>query len=256
MSAPVIELDGVSLCYRLAKQRIPSFKEYTIHLLKGTLSYEQFWALRDIDLMVRARRAAGHRGAQRRRQEQPAEGHLAGAPAHPRHGGGAGPAGADPGAGKRLRLRADRLGERLPERAAARPFAARDPAGDRRHRRFRRARGFHLLSDPQLLVRHAGAAGIRHRHGLGARRAGARRSPGGGRRRLPAEVRGAHAALPRRRDDHLARLPQPRRPSWTTASGRCGWITAASAPTARRPRCSTSTSARRPPRPRRRRSSA
>jgi ABC-2 type transport system ATP-binding protein len=52
MSTPVIELDGVALRYRLAKQRIPSFKEYTIHLLKGTLSYEEFWALRDVDLLV------------------------------------------------------------------------------------------------------------------------------------------------------------------------------------------------------------
>ncbi len=53
MSDPVIELAGVWLRYRLAKQRIPSFKEYTIHLLKGTLSYEEFWALRNIDLVVR-----------------------------------------------------------------------------------------------------------------------------------------------------------------------------------------------------------
>ncbi|HZI63535.1 MAG TPA: ABC transporter ATP-binding protein [Thermoanaerobaculia bacterium] len=53
MTDPVIELDGVSLRYRLAKQRIPSFKEYTIHLLKGTLSYEDFWALRDVEVVVR-----------------------------------------------------------------------------------------------------------------------------------------------------------------------------------------------------------
>jgi ABC-type polysaccharide/polyol phosphate transport system ATPase subunit len=48
-----IRLEGVSLCYRLAKQRIPSFKEYTIHFLRGALSYEKLWALRDIDLTVR-----------------------------------------------------------------------------------------------------------------------------------------------------------------------------------------------------------
>ena len=48
-----IRLEGVSLCYRLAKQRIPSFKEYAIHLLRGALTYEQLWALRDIDLTVR-----------------------------------------------------------------------------------------------------------------------------------------------------------------------------------------------------------
>ena len=48
-----IRLQGVSLCYRLAKQRIPSLKEYTIHLLRGALSYEKLWALQDVDLTVR-----------------------------------------------------------------------------------------------------------------------------------------------------------------------------------------------------------
>jgi len=52
MSAPLIELRGVSLCYRLAKQRIPSFKEYAIHFMRGALSYEELWALRDVDLAV------------------------------------------------------------------------------------------------------------------------------------------------------------------------------------------------------------
>ena len=52
MSKPSIQLRGVSLCYRLAKQRIPSFKEYAIHFLRGSLAYEQLWALRDIDLTV------------------------------------------------------------------------------------------------------------------------------------------------------------------------------------------------------------
>lgn len=49
---PVIELGGVSLCYRLAKQRIPSLKEYAIHFVRGALAYEKLWALQDIDLAV------------------------------------------------------------------------------------------------------------------------------------------------------------------------------------------------------------
>ncbi|HVR97915.1 MAG TPA: ABC transporter ATP-binding protein [Thermoanaerobaculia bacterium] len=52
MSEPRIELSGVCLCYRLAKQRLPSIKEYLIHFVKGALSYEKLWALRDIDLKV------------------------------------------------------------------------------------------------------------------------------------------------------------------------------------------------------------
>jgi ABC-type polysaccharide/polyol phosphate transport system ATPase subunit len=48
----VVRLSGVSLCYRLAKQRIPSLKEYAIHFVKGALSYEKLWALSDVDLEI------------------------------------------------------------------------------------------------------------------------------------------------------------------------------------------------------------
>jgi ABC-type polysaccharide/polyol phosphate transport system ATPase subunit len=52
MPRPVIELQDISLCYRLAKQRIPSFKEYALHWMRGALSYEELWALRDVTLRV------------------------------------------------------------------------------------------------------------------------------------------------------------------------------------------------------------
>jgi ABC-type polysaccharide/polyol phosphate transport system ATPase subunit len=51
-AAPVLELDRVSLCYRLAKQRLPSFKDYAIHWVKGTLVYEKFWALSEVSFSV------------------------------------------------------------------------------------------------------------------------------------------------------------------------------------------------------------
>jgi ABC-2 type transport system ATP-binding protein/lipopolysaccharide transport system ATP-binding protein len=50
--APVVELDRVSLRYRLARQRVPSFKEYAIHFVRGTLSYESFWAPQEISFAV------------------------------------------------------------------------------------------------------------------------------------------------------------------------------------------------------------
>ncbi|HLX06867.1 MAG TPA: ABC transporter ATP-binding protein [Thermoanaerobaculia bacterium] len=56
---PRIELSGVSLCYRLAKQRIRSFKEYAIHFMKGSLSYEQLWALRDVELTIHSGETVG-----------------------------------------------------------------------------------------------------------------------------------------------------------------------------------------------------
>ena len=56
---PRIELCGVSLCYRLAKQRIRSFKEYAIHFMKGSLAYEQLWALRDVALTIHSGETVG-----------------------------------------------------------------------------------------------------------------------------------------------------------------------------------------------------
>ena len=50
----IIDLDDVSLCYRLAKQRIPSIKDYAIHWMKGALVYEKLWALKNINLKVRS----------------------------------------------------------------------------------------------------------------------------------------------------------------------------------------------------------
>jgi ABC-2 type transport system ATP-binding protein len=54
-----VRLEGVSLCYRLAKQRIPSLKEYAIHWMKGALSYEKLWALRDVSFVARPGEVVG-----------------------------------------------------------------------------------------------------------------------------------------------------------------------------------------------------
>ncbi len=52
MSSTVLSLESIALRYRLPKQRIPSFKDYAIHWLKGALTYESFWALTDISFSV------------------------------------------------------------------------------------------------------------------------------------------------------------------------------------------------------------
>lgn len=61
MSEPsvLIRLRDVGLCYRLAKHRIPSFKEYAIHWMRGALSYEKLWALDGIDLTMRHGESVG-----------------------------------------------------------------------------------------------------------------------------------------------------------------------------------------------------
>ena len=51
-ASPVVELRDVSLRYRLAKQKLPSLKEYAIHWMKGALEYEDLWALREVSLAL------------------------------------------------------------------------------------------------------------------------------------------------------------------------------------------------------------
>ncbi len=52
MALGSLVFEDVSLRYRLAKQRIPSFKDYALHWMRGALSYEQLWALRDVSFSV------------------------------------------------------------------------------------------------------------------------------------------------------------------------------------------------------------
>lgn len=59
MSDPAIELENVSLCYRLAKERIPSFKDYALHWIRGALTYEELWALRDVSLTIQRGESVG-----------------------------------------------------------------------------------------------------------------------------------------------------------------------------------------------------
>jgi homopolymeric O-antigen transport system ATP-binding protein len=56
---PAIRLDDVSLCYRLARQHVTSIKEYFIHLLRRSLTYEDLWALKDVDLSIGSGEAVG-----------------------------------------------------------------------------------------------------------------------------------------------------------------------------------------------------
>lgn len=59
MPAPVIEIDGVSLRYRLATQRLRSVKEYALGWLAGGLVYQDLWALRDVSLTVERGESVG-----------------------------------------------------------------------------------------------------------------------------------------------------------------------------------------------------
>ncbi len=50
----MIELDTVTVNYKLASERIHSFKEYIISKLKRKITYEYFHALKNVSLEVKA----------------------------------------------------------------------------------------------------------------------------------------------------------------------------------------------------------
>ncbi len=48
----VVQLDHVSVRYRVPQERIATFKEYAIRKLQGRVGYNEFWALRDVTLRI------------------------------------------------------------------------------------------------------------------------------------------------------------------------------------------------------------
>ena len=62
----MIEVNHVSICFRMANDKINSLKEFMIQKLKGKLQYEEFWALKDVSFTVNKGEVVGivgHNGA-------------------------------------------------------------------------------------------------------------------------------------------------------------------------------------------------
>src|SRR3972149_2176759 len=47
-----IYLAGGGVCYRVASERIATFKEYAIRLLQRKIMHRDFWALRSVNLAI------------------------------------------------------------------------------------------------------------------------------------------------------------------------------------------------------------
>lgn len=63
---PIIEVKDVSICFRMQHDRVSSLKEYLVQSLRGKLSYEEFWALKNISFSVKRGEVVGiigHNGA-------------------------------------------------------------------------------------------------------------------------------------------------------------------------------------------------
>ena len=48
----MIRLDHVGMRFNLSKEKVDSVKEYVIKLLKRDLHFDEFWALKDINLSI------------------------------------------------------------------------------------------------------------------------------------------------------------------------------------------------------------
>ena len=49
----IIEVNNVSRCFNLARERVDSLKEYVVRRIKGNLHFDEFWALKDVNFTVK-----------------------------------------------------------------------------------------------------------------------------------------------------------------------------------------------------------
>ena len=59
MTKNAIDVDHLTIRFSLASQKVNNLKEYTIRRLKHELTFQEFLALRDVDLHVRPGEAWG-----------------------------------------------------------------------------------------------------------------------------------------------------------------------------------------------------
>lgn len=51
-NSPIIEVNNVSRCFNLARNRVDTLKEFVVRLLKHQLDYDEFWALKNVSFTV------------------------------------------------------------------------------------------------------------------------------------------------------------------------------------------------------------
>lgn len=52
MAQPIIEVNNVSMMFNRSSEKIDSIKEYFVRLMKHQLMFEEFWALKDVNLTI------------------------------------------------------------------------------------------------------------------------------------------------------------------------------------------------------------
>lgn len=59
MNNPKIEINNVSMCFRLSNDKMLSLKGFITTALRGKLSYNEFWALRNISFEIKSNEVVG-----------------------------------------------------------------------------------------------------------------------------------------------------------------------------------------------------
>lgn len=59
MTEYIVEINNVSMMFKLSSEKVDTIKEYFIRLLKRQLSFQEFWALKNISLNIRRGEALG-----------------------------------------------------------------------------------------------------------------------------------------------------------------------------------------------------
>ena len=49
---PMVSVKNVSMCFNLASEKVDNLKEYLIKFTKGSLKFEEFWALKDVSIEI------------------------------------------------------------------------------------------------------------------------------------------------------------------------------------------------------------
>ena len=98
----MIEVRDVSMRFNMAKERVDNLKEYFIKRVKGTLKFEEFYALKNVSLTVEKGGRLRLGRTQRQRQIHPAQDCGGGTQTLDWYGGGS-----------RYDCAADRAGRRL-----------------------------------------------------------------------------------------------------------------------------------------------
>jgi ABC-type polysaccharide/polyol phosphate transport system ATPase subunit len=59
MSENIVEINGVSMMFNLSREKVDNIKEFFVRLVKGQLSFEEFWALKNISFNIKRGESLG-----------------------------------------------------------------------------------------------------------------------------------------------------------------------------------------------------